>query len=92
MVAQYDNSPISKVLDVAEDVQRIRAAVDEIADKPQPIGRWVKANVLNEALQGIIASLHIADCIGRHRANASFVSGHSSFGRTGRTNSELIDA
>ncbi len=37
MVAQDDNRSIAKILDVAEDAQRIRAAVDEIADKPETI-------------------------------------------------------
>ena len=66
MVAQYDNSLISQILDVAEDVQRIRAAVDEVADEPETIMGGVEVDMLEKALQGLVASLHIADGIRRH--------------------------
>ena len=66
MVAQYDNRPISQILDVAEDVQRIRAAVDEVADEPETIMGRVEVDMLEKALQRLVASLYIADGIRRH--------------------------
>jgi hypothetical protein len=66
MVAQDDNSSITQLLDVTEDAQRIRATVDQIADKPETISTWIKSDVLNQALQGLVTALHIADCVGSH--------------------------
>lgn len=66
MVAQDDNSSITELLDVAKDAQRIRATVDQIADEPKAIRFWIKVNVLDQALQGVVTALHIADCIGGH--------------------------
>lgn len=66
MVAQDDDSPIAKVLDIAKDVQRIRTTVDQIADKPQSVGAWIEPDQFKKALQGLVASLHIADRVGSH--------------------------
>lgn len=66
MVAQYDDSPASKILDVAEHTERIGPAVDKIADEPKTITAWIKSDMVEKTLQGIMASLHIADCIRRH--------------------------
>ena len=36
------------------------------ADEPEAVGCGVKLNLLDEALQGVIAPLDIADCVGGH--------------------------
>jgi hypothetical protein len=67
VVTEHDADGRSERTDVAKHAEGIRPAVDEIADEPQSIYRGVEANMLNEALQGIMASLHIADCVCRHK-------------------------
>ena len=75
MVTEHGLCRRSQTTNEPKDSERIRAAVDEIADEPQSISGGVKANVLNEALQGIVAPLHIADCVCRHRKGMSTVNG-----------------
>ena len=67
VVTEHDADGWSERTDVAKHTEGIRPAVDQVADEPQPIFRGVEANMLNEALQGIVASLHIADCVCRHK-------------------------
>jgi hypothetical protein len=67
VVTEHDADGRSERTDVAKHTEGIRPAVDEIADEPQSIYRGVEANMLNKALQGIMASLHIADCVCRHK-------------------------
>ena len=67
VIAEHDAGRWSKRTDVAKHAKGIRPAVDEIADEPQTIFCGVEANMLNETLQGIVASLHIADCVRGHK-------------------------
>lgn len=66
VVAQDGDGPISKVLDVAKDAQRVRATIDQIADEPEAISGRVESNMLDETLQRFVTSLHISDRVGGH--------------------------
>lgn len=67
-----------QILNVPEDVERIRTSIDEISRKPQTILLRIESNRLREPLQRGVTALHVADCIGRHTCAQTSADGVSS--------------
>ena len=44
----------------------VLAAIDKVADKPQPIAGSSERNLCKQCLHGPEAALQIADCVGSH--------------------------
>ena len=53
----------------AQGFQRLSAAVDQVAAEPEPIARRVEADLFEQALQRVVAALHIADGVGSHQCS-----------------------
>jgi hypothetical protein len=66
VIAKHDDGPIAQLLDIAEHAQRIRAAVDEIADEPDPVDVRLKGDAVEQAAEGVEAPLNVADRVGSH--------------------------
>lgn len=66
MVAKHDACGLAERTDVAKHTEGIGPAVDEIANEPKAIAARIKSDMSEKALQGVMASLYISDCISRH--------------------------
>ena len=67
MVAKHDACGPSQRTDGAKHTEGIGPAVDKIADEPKTVAARIKLYMIEKTLQGIMAPLHIADCISRHK-------------------------
>jgi hypothetical protein len=77
VVAEHDACGRTERTDVAKHTEGIRPAIDQIPNKPKTVAAWIKTDMIQKTLQGIVASLHIADCISRHKKETSTVISHS---------------
>ena len=50
----------------AQRFERVRAAIDQVADHPQPVTRRVEVTQGEQALQRVVAALDVADGVGGH--------------------------
>jgi len=66
VVAEHADGGIPQFFDCAQHRQRIRSAIDQIAHKPQPVCRRVELDFVQQSHQGNVASLKVANGIGRH--------------------------
>src|SRR5438046_4205875 len=66
MVAEHDDRAIAKRTHEAQDVERFRPTVDEIADKPETVG-VAEPYLVEQRSQLIEAALHVANREDRHR-------------------------
>ena len=66
VVAEHADGGITQISDGPQHGQRIRSAIDQIADKPQPVGCRVELDFIQQTQQGRVTSLKIANGIGRH--------------------------
>ena len=67
MVSQHDLCGRTKLLDITEDLQRVRSSIDQVADEPQPVCRGIEVDAIDELIQLRGATLYIADGISGHR-------------------------
>ena len=51
--------------------ERIRAAIDEIADEPEPVARRPKRDLAQQCVEGRRAALNVADREQPHSATAA---------------------
>src|SRR5256885_1754466 len=65
MVAEHDYRASAKRTHEAQDVERSRPAVDEVADKPEAVG-GAEPDLLQQRSQLIEAAPHVADPEGGH--------------------------
>ena len=65
VVAKHDACGPSQRTDGAKHTEGIGPAVDKIADEPKTVAARIKLYMIEKTLQGIMAPLHIADCISR---------------------------
>ena len=70
VVAEYAHQRFADAIEEAQGIQRLRAAVDQIAHQPQTILCRVEGDLLEQALQCFKAALQIADGIRRHQCRA----------------------
>ena len=56
----------AEITNVAQNMEGVRAPVDEIADKPQPVLLRIKVKSFCELSEGSEAALNVADCISSH--------------------------
>ena len=54
-------------MDQPERLQRLAAAVDEVAAEPQPVDGGIEADLVEQPDQRVMATLHVADGVGRHQ-------------------------
>jgi hypothetical protein len=66
VVAEYANGAVAKLLYEPQCLQRLRAAIYQIADKPERIVRGIEVREIEQPPQRIVTALHIADCVGGH--------------------------
>jgi hypothetical protein len=66
VIAEHADGGPPQAFEEPEHRQRIRTAVDQIADKPQPVGRGVELDLVKQTQQGSLTSLKVANGIGRH--------------------------
>ena len=67
VVAQHRDRNIPQVPDKTQAGQGLRAAVDQVAGKPEPVRGGVEPDLLQQIHQFVKTSLEIADGKGRHR-------------------------
>ena len=73
VVAQHRGCRIPQVPDETQAGQRLRAAVDQVAGKPEPVPARVEPDFLQQLSQLIEASLEIANGVGGHGFMGSFM-------------------
>src|SRR5438874_8689037 len=66
VVAEHGSRLVAELAHVAQHRQRLGAAVDEIADEPEPVLRRIEGELRQELAQLVEAALHIADRVRRH--------------------------
>ncbi len=66
VVAQHGDGRRAEALHEAQAAQRIRAAVDEVAHEPEAIAGGVERDLVQEPLEGLEASLQVADRVEGH--------------------------
>jgi hypothetical protein len=55
-----------QILDVSEDSERVRPAIDQVSNEPQSIFCRIKGDALKEVFKRGETALDIADCISGH--------------------------
>src|SRR5262249_58719601 len=75
VVAEDAGDVSAEVARPAQDVERSRAAVDEIADEPELIDVRAEVDQAEQAVQARHAALDIADRVSRHRDLLSHAAG-----------------
>jgi hypothetical protein len=76
MVAKDSRGGFPETFDKPQDGQRIRAAIDEIPHKPQPIMSRIKLDLLEELLERREAPLDVANGVGGHSGGWSILKSH----------------
>lgn len=80
MITEDDTDGWTKMLEEAQDPKRVRAAIDEIADKPDAVGSRIKPQQIDQSSERDETPLYVADCIGGHKSRLRFAepirSGH----------------
>jgi len=66
VVAEYGSRGATESLHVAQDTERMRAAIDKITDKPEAIDLGVEIDMADQSLERAKTALHVADCVGGH--------------------------
>ena len=72
VVAEHDLRRVAQRLHLAQDRERTGAAVDEVADEPQPVARRREPDQVEQLHELLVAALQVADRVVRHRAEGSF--------------------
>ena len=67
VIAEHHHRAIAQFPDESQHLQRLRPAVDQVADEPQPVAPTIEAHALEQCLQLVVAALHVADRIRSHR-------------------------
>ena len=66
VIAEHGDGGVAERVHLAQHGERIRAAIDEIADEPQPIARRREADQRQQLAELGMATLDVADRIKRH--------------------------
>jgi len=66
MIAQDGDRPAAEAFDEAQNLLRVRTAVDQIADEPQAVARLIETDLVEQFPQWIVAALQIAYRVGSH--------------------------
>src|SRR5262249_55085867 len=66
VVTQDRYGAVSQCLDKPQDLQRLRATIDEIAGKPELVACAIKMQTVEQGEQGGKTALHIANSIHGH--------------------------
>ena len=67
MVAQHTGHGVANGVEKTQGLQRLRAAVDQVADQPKLVLRGIEGHLLEQALERFEATLQVADGIHRHQ-------------------------
>src|SRR5690606_5270435 len=70
MVAQHGGHRVANGIQEAQGFQRLRAAVDQVADQPQVVLGWIEVDPFQQAFQWLQATLHVTDGIQGHQCKA----------------------
>jgi len=66
MVAQHRDRAIAERAHPAQAAERVRAAIDQVADEPQPVPFGSEVQPLEQLLELVQAAVQVADGPGRH--------------------------
>jgi hypothetical protein len=66
MITKYGYSRFAKVLDIAQCLARLGAAIDQVTGQPQSILRRVKRDLVEQAAEGVVTALEIANRVLGH--------------------------
>jgi hypothetical protein len=64
VVAEHDHRAIAEIAHEAQRRERSRTAVDQVADKPDPVACAIEPECRDERLQLVEAALDVADSVG----------------------------
>ena len=70
MGAQHRGDRVAHGVEEAQRAQRIRTAVDQVADQPQVVPARLEIHALKQAFERLQAALDVADGIQGHQCNA----------------------
>ena len=68
VVAQHHIADVAQRMHQAQGLDRLPAAVDQVAAEPQPVHRRIETKLLQQALGDVVATLQVADCPSAHRS------------------------
>ena len=66
MVAEDRDGGRPEVTNVTQDLEGVGTAIDQIADKPEPVPLGIELDGIRQVREGGEAALDVADCIGGH--------------------------
>src|SRR5699024_5716842 len=66
MVAEYRDGCVTQCADITQAAERVSAAIDQVADKPQTVTIVVKVQLVQQALECIQIAMQVANCVSRH--------------------------
>jgi len=67
VIAEHDDRAVADALDGAQHLQRLSAAVDEIAAEPERVDGGIEADFLDQPDQLVVTALDVTDGSGRHQ-------------------------
>src|SRR5262249_16591811 len=57
-------------MDEAQRLERLAASIDQVADQPEPVRGRVVVDLVEQAAELVVATLQVADGVGRHQGAA----------------------
>ena len=63
VIAEHGDRARAEAFHEAQHRQRMRAAVDEIADQPQAVARRIEAALVEQTAQRRVTALDVTDCV-----------------------------
>ena len=67
VVTQRHHHPLAQIVQQLQGLQRLPAAVDQVAAQPEPVDSGIEAERIEQTQQNIVATLQVADRVSRHQ-------------------------
>ncbi len=68
VISQNGHRTLAECAHEAQDLERLRAAIDEISDEPEAVTVAIERDHLEQLAEFVVAALDVADRVGRHAA------------------------
>ena len=68
VITEHTLRCVAEIFYKTQYLQGLRPAIDQIADKPEPVCGRIKRNALQQRKQLIVAALHVTKGVNRHVA------------------------
>src|ERR1700674_2920633 len=69
MITEHAHGVVAQAADQPQRLERLRSAVDQVADEPQPVAIAREADAREQLFEFVAAALYVADRPARHQTS-----------------------